>query len=108
MSKWTNVPQEIARIAEVSSALIGHPIVMVTLDTGERVDGVVRRLSTGNNAASALKDGRWLYYGNFDLETLDGRLLNIDMVAVSLVVDVWTEKAASYERAGLINIAPKL
>lgn len=104
MSKWTNDPTELKRISEISQKIVGMAIVEVTLDSGQTLEGVIRNLSMGNNASTALKDGRWLYYGNFDIETIEGRRFNLDMCNVKHVVNVWQQRKKAYEYAGLISI----
>lgn len=105
MSKWASTPQEIGRISEAAKKLIGFSLVLIILESGEKIEGVIRNLSTGNNASTVRTDGRWLYYGNFDLETLEGQSINIDMISVRSVVNIWAEKSSVYAKAGLINIA---
>jgi hypothetical protein len=104
MSRWTNKREEVSRISEVAQKLSGNMIVLIELESGESIEGVLRSLSMGNNASTALNDGRWLYYGNFDLQTLDGQLHNIDMIAVRSIINIWSEKSSEYEKAGLIQI----
>ena len=104
MNKLTNNPAELKKISEFASTVSGTAIVEVTLESGAVVEGAVRSLSTGNNASSALRDGHWLYYGNFDIETLGGQRLRIDMCDVKAVRNMWEQRNAAYEEAGLIQI----
>lgn len=104
MSRWTNNPSELKKISEFSQQISGVAIVEVTMESGNVVEGAVRKLSTGNNASSALRDGNWLYYGNFDIEMLSGERINIDMCDVKSVVNMWKLRNKIYEDAGLIKI----
>jgi hypothetical protein len=104
MSKWTNDYNEIKRIRDVSMQIVGIAIVEVTLDSEIVLEGAIRSINTGNNASSALHDGNWLYYGNFDIEMLDGQRVNIDMCSIKSVRDLWQQKSKTYEDAGIIKI----
>lgn len=104
MSKWTSDPKDLKKIEDCSRQIMMVAIVEATLESGHVVEGAVRNINMGNNAATALRDGRWLYYGNFDLETLDGQRINIDMCDVKSIQNMWTQKSSAYEKAGLIKI----
>lgn len=104
MSIWTSDFQEISHMSEISSQLAKASLILVTLESGDQIEGVVRGQSTGNNASSLKRDGRCLYFGNFDLETLEGKFFNIDMIAVKSIANVWAKRSADYEKAGLISI----
>ncbi len=104
MSKLTNDPHELKRISDISTQVVGIAIAEVTLDSGMVLEGAIRNISMGNNASSAMRDGHWLYYGNFDIEMLDGQRVNIDMCSVKTIKNMWQEKSKTYEDAGIIQI----
>jgi hypothetical protein len=104
MSKWTYDPHELKRISDVSTQIIGKAIVEISLDSGVVLEGAIRNISMGNNASSVLRDGHWLYYGNFDIEMLDGQRVNIDMCSVKSIRNLWQQKSKIYEDAGMIQI----
>ena len=104
MSKWTDNPREFKKISDISTQVVGMAIVEVTLESGMILEGAIRNISMGNNASSALRDGHWLYYGNFDIEMLDGQRINIDMCDVKSVRNLWQQKSKIYEDVGIIKI----
>jgi phosphate starvation-inducible protein PhoH len=104
MSKWTNEPYELKRISDISAQIIGMAIVGINLESGMVLEGAIRNINMGNNASSALRDGHWLYYGNFDIDMLDGQRVNIDMCSVKSVINLWEQKSKIYEGAGIIQI----
>lgn len=103
MSKWTNDPLEVNTISEISQSLLGALIVQVALKSGDVIEGIQRNMQIGNNASAALQGATWLYYGNFDIETLQGRRFNIDMCEVLSVQNVWADRIDAYRKAGLIK-----
>lgn len=102
MSRWTNKADELERLSNIGKELVGISIVRVTSLSGNNLEGVVRRMSVGNNASTVAQDRTWLYYGNFDLQTIEGKIFTIDMLDVSTVKNVWKERVEEYRRAGLI------
>lgn len=99
-SKMTNNPQELEKIANLTKQVLFIGIIEATLYSGAVLEGVFRTVNTGNNASSVSDDGQWLYYGNFDIETLDRQLINIDMCDVKSIRDVTSQKKESYISAG--------
>lgn len=104
MSKWTNNPHELKRISDISTQIVGMAIVEVTLESGMVLEGAIRNVSMGNNASSAVRDGHWLYYGNFDIDMLDGQRINIDMCSVKSIRNMWQQRSKTYADAGIIQI----
>ncbi|MFZ2307549.1 MAG: hypothetical protein WAW73_07280 [Rhodoferax sp.] len=101
MARWTETADDARRIARVVREMPLSGIVSVTLLNGTRIDGVLRKVSVGNNAG----EGGWRYYGECEVETKDRKVFAIDFIDVELAIDAWNATTvAEYERLGLISI----
>jgi hypothetical protein len=70
------------------------------LSDGSSIEGVIRRMNFGNNAGR----GGWRYYGEYELESIDGARWVIDVLDIESACDM--EKAATQtmrQRAGLTS-----
>jgi hypothetical protein len=76
-------------------------IVLVKLESGATVEGVLRRMNVGNHAG----EGGWRYYGECELEDKNKQRWVIDYLDVESVANVWNSRSQEYERLGLIKIS---
>jgi len=70
------------------------------LTDGSTIEGVIRRMSFGNNAGR----GGWRYYGEYELESIDGNRWVVDVLDIESARDVWQSRSTAYEAEGLITI----
>jgi hypothetical protein len=100
MARWTETHADVIHMATVPKEIPISGIVSMHLKDGSTIEGVIRRMSFGNNAGR----GGWRYYGEYELETIDGRRWVVDVLDIESAHDVWQHRHADYEAAGLITI----
>jgi len=101
MPRWTQTRQDQEQITRIGRDMPIGMIVYITLIDGRSFEGVLRRINAGNNAG----EGGWQYYEECEIESLDGKRWIIDYLDIQSVIGAWTdERAAEYEKAGLITI----
>jgi hypothetical protein len=59
-------------------------IVSMRLSDGSSIEGVIRRMNFGNNAGR----GGWRYYGEYELESIDGARWVIDVLDIESACDM--------------------
>jgi hypothetical protein len=100
MARWTETHADVIHMATVSKEIPISGIVFMRLKDGSTIEGVIRRINFGNNAD---RDG-WRYYGEYELETIDGHRRVIDALDIESAHDVWQSRHAAYEETGRITI----
>lgn len=100
MARWTETHADMVHMATVPREVPISGIVSMRLKDGSTVEGVIRRVNFGNNAGR----GGWRYYGEYELETIDGKRWVVDVLDVESARDEWQGRHAAYEAAGLITI----
>lgn len=100
MARWTETHADLVRISALTKDMPVAGIVSMRLSGGSTIEGVIRRMSFGNNAGR----GGWSYYGEYELESIDGTRWVVDVLDVESAHDVWQSRHADYEAAGRITI----
>lgn len=100
MARWTETRSDVIHMATVPKEIPISGIVSMHLKDGSTIEGVIRRINFGNNGG---RDG-WRYYGEYELETIDGHLWVIDALDIESAHDVWQSRHAAYESTGRITI----
>ena len=100
MARWTETHADLVRIAAAPKEIPISGIVSMRLSDGSSIEGVIRRMNFGNNAGR----GGWRYYGEYELESIDGTRWVIDVLDIESAHDVWESRHADYEAAGRITI----
>ena len=100
MARWTETHADLVRIANAPKDIPVSGIVSMHLSDGSHIEGVIRRMNFGNNAGR----GGWRYYGEYELESIDGTRWVVDVLDIESARDVWETRHADYEAAGRITI----
>ena len=100
MARWTETHADMVRIAAAPREIPMFGIVSMHLSDGSSIEGVIRRINFGNNAGR----GGWRYYGEYELESIDGTRWVIDVLDIESAHSVWESRHADYEAAGRISI----
>lgn len=100
MARWTETHADLVRIASAPKEIPVAGIVSIRLSDGSTIEGVIRRVNFGNNAGR----GGWRYYGEYELESIDGSRWVVDVLDIELAHNVWESRHADYEAAGRITI----
>lgn len=100
MPRFTRTIQDQKHLSTIAQTIQPFGIIEITLIDGQVFEGVIRRSSLGNNAGK----GGWQYYGEVEIETLQGQRVVIDYLDIQSTKDVWSSKSKNYEDAGLISI----
>ena len=100
MARWTETHADLVRIASALKEIPVSGIVSMRLSDGSSIEGVIRLMNFGNNAGR----GGWRYYGEYELESIDGARWVIDVLDIESACDMWKSRHADYEAAGRINI----
>lgn len=100
MARWTETHADLVRIASAPKEISVAGIVSMHLSDGKIIEGVIRRINFGNNAGR----GGWRYYGEYELENINGSRWVVDVLDIVSAHNVWENRHADYEAAGLITI----
>ncbi|WP_157982611.1 hypothetical protein [Simplicispira lacusdiani] len=100
MARWTETHADMVHMATIQKEFPIFGIVSVALKNGSTIEGVIRRVNFGNNAGR----GGWRYYGEYELETIEGNRWVIDILDIDSAHDVWQSRHTAYQAAGLITI----
>jgi hypothetical protein len=101
MARWTDSIADQKQLASVSQQMPVGGIVRIVMVDGTVVEGVLRRMSVGNNAGQ----GGWRYYGECEIETKNHRRWVVDYLDVKSAANAWSDATAKeYEQLGLISI----
>lgn len=100
MARWTETHSDLVRIATAQKEIPISGIVSMRLTDGSTIEGVIRRMNFGNNAGR----GGWRYYGEYELESIDGNRWVVDVLDIESALNVWQNRSTAYEAAGLITI----
>lgn len=100
MARWTETHADLVHIASALKEIPISGIVSMRLSDGSSIEGVIRRMNFGNNAGR----GGWRYYGEYELESIDGARWVIDVLDIESACEVWESRHADYEAAGRISI----
>lgn len=99
--RLTNDREELVRLRENTLKVSTIAIALLTLRNGTMIEGALRRLSTG----SAVHDGRMHWYGGIEIQTLDSNdAIDVDLLDIEHVSNVWDERKDVYEKAGHVVI----
>jgi len=100
MARWTETHADLVRISNAGKDIPISGIILMTLDDGSVIEGVIRRVNFGNNAGR----GGWRYYGEYEIESIDGNRWVVDVLDIKSAQNIWQSRFADYEAAGLITI----
>lgn len=101
MARWTKTTQDQEHISEINKQMPIGGVAIITLLDGRRIEGVLRRMNSGNNAGH----GGWSYYGECEIEDKNKQRWVIDYLDIRSAQKIWSDEiAAEYERLGLITI----
>lgn len=100
MARWTETHADLERVAAATKDIPVSGIVCMRLSDGSTIEGVIRRINFGNNAGR----GGWRYYGEYELENIDGTRWVVDVLDIESANDVWQSRHADYEAAGRITV----
>ena len=96
MPRWTNNDREAIALTDLINDSPLHGIVVVKLNDGGSIEGVINSIRAGNNAG---EDG-WRYYGSMVLTDVHGNQHEIDLLDVDKMINVTEERRDDYEKAG--------
>ena len=101
MARWTESVSDQRQVAVISQQMPVGFIVKITLCDGNVIEGVLRRVSAGNNAGR----GGWKYYGECEIEMKDRKRWVIDYLDIQSVVSISNDQVSlEYEQLGLITM----
>lgn len=100
MARWTSTHADVIHMATVPREIPIAGIVEMRLKSGETIEGIIRRVSFGNNAGQ----GGWQYYGEYEIETISKQRFVIDVLDIESARAVPESRCADYEAQGLITI----
>ena len=105
MARWTESMAEMQHLArmnqELWKAIEGGMIIKVRLKDDRDFEGVFCGQSVGNNVRTMSFASS--YYGDLRLRTLDGSMVEIDVLDTQIIVNCTSpEKLRQYGQAGII------
>lgn len=101
MARLTNDKDELVRLRKFTLQLGTLSIASIKLLDGQVVEGVMRHFQTG----SAMHEGHMHWYAEAVIEPLGaGQTVDIDLIDIDSVENVWHERKDAYVAAGLVEI----
>lgn len=104
MARLTRSPAEVYHLIEVHKQIPPWGIVELNLESGQTIEGLIMRSSSGNNAGSGGTPWPTSYYAEVTVQSVDGRTWLIDYLDVKSARDVSSSRIGDFEKAGLVRI----
>lgn len=101
MARFTASHAELVHLASIQKELPIAGIMEAKLIDGRTFEGVIRRASFGNNAGEG---GIWRYYGEYEIQGIDGQHWVIDVLDISSANSAPPTRLDAYVAAGIIKI----
>lgn len=104
MTRFTASSAEIKHLVEINGQVPMSGIVELKLHNDQIIEGLIIRLSVGNNAGNVGNSSPTSYYGEVTVKSEDGQISPVDFLDVKSARDVTTQRMPTFEKLDIVKI----